>query len=128
EVAELKRSLQELRDDAALLPSTEELATAFDALRHTAREERRSLLEVSSGIGLAFALSARQVSRAHLAVPYREDWQPLRDEGFAAYAARVARPYRTAIGGHFSPSRLTFTERAPDYARQAVGWLRRKRP
>lgn len=128
EVAELKHSLRELREDVALLPTTDELATAFDALRHTAREERRSLLEVSSGIGLAFALSARQVSRTHLAVPYREDWQPLRDEGFAAYASRVARPYRTAIGGHFNPSKSTFTESVPGYARRAVNWARRRRP
>ncbi len=128
EVAELKHSLRELREDVALLPTTEELAAAFDALRHTAHQERRSLLEVSSGIGLAFALSARQVSRTHLAVPYREDWQPLRDEGFAAYASRVARPYRTAIGGHFNPSKSTFTERVPGYARRAANWVRRRRP
>ena len=44
--------------------------------------ENRSLLEVSQGIGLAFLLSARSVSRDHVFVPYREDWKPLRDEGF----------------------------------------------
>jgi hypothetical protein len=43
--------------------------------------------------------------------PYREDWQPLREEGFAAYAARVGRPYADAVTGHFHPERATYTER-----------------
>jgi hypothetical protein len=42
-------------------------------LRRSARTENRSLLEVSSGIGLAFLISARDVSRTHLLVPYRAD-------------------------------------------------------
>lgn len=124
ELAELRRSLAELRADAASLPTAEQLSAIFAGLQRTARVERRSLLEVSTGVGLAFALSARHISREHLAVPYREDWQPLRDEGFAAYATRIARPYRTAIGGHFSPGRLTFTERMPSFTRQAAAWTR----
>ena len=45
-------------------------------------------------MGLAFLLSARQLGREHLVAPYREDWKPLREEGFAAYARRVSEPYR----------------------------------
>jgi hypothetical protein len=44
--------------------------------------------------------------------PYREDWQPLRREGFGAYAARISGPSRTAINGHMSPERTTLTEKA----------------
>jgi hypothetical protein len=44
-------------------------------------------------------------------VPYREDWQPLREEGFAAYARRVAQPYRDAVEGHFDAAKPTLTER-----------------
>ena len=124
ELAELKRSLSELRADAASLPTPSEMAALLDGLRRTATAERRSLLEVSSGVGLAFLASAKTVGRDHLAVPYREDWQPLRDEGFASYATRVSRPYRSAIGGHFNPSRQTLTERAPGYGRRALAWLR----
>lgn len=127
ELAELKRSLAELRAEAASLPSPEQLSAIFTALQRTARAERRSLLEVSSGIGMAFLLSARQVGRVHLATPYREDWQPLHDEGFAGYAARISRPYRDAIGGHFRPSRPTLTERAPQLGRRVARWVRRKR-
>jgi hypothetical protein len=110
EVEELKTSLAELRDEAADLPSPEELARVYRGLRIQSARERRSMLEVSSGIGLAFLLSARNVSRTHLIAPYQEDWQPLGEEGFAAYATRVGRPYAAAVAGHFHPERETYTE------------------
>jgi hypothetical protein len=111
ELAELRSSVAELRANINDLPSPDELAAAYEGLRRAADAEGRSLLEVSAGIGLAFLLSARSLSREHLVVPYREDWRPLRDEGFAAYALRVARPYRRAAEGHFHPGRETWTER-----------------
>jgi hypothetical protein len=110
EVDELRTSLRELREETSDLPSPEELARVYDSLRLEAARENRSLLEVSSGIGLAFLLSARNVSRVHLVTPYREDWQPVRDEGFAAYARRVGRPYAQALVGHFHPERETYTQ------------------
>ena len=112
ELAELRKSVAELRSSAGELPSPQELAALYGGLKRTAARERRSLLEVSSGIGLAFLLSARQVGRDHVVVPYREDWRPLRREGFAAYARRTAEPYRAALAGHFDPNKRTWTDRA----------------
>lgn len=111
ELEELRRSIAELGSEAKELPTPAELAGLFEGLRRTAEVEDRSLLEVSAGIGLAFLTSARKVSREHLVVPYREDWKPLRREGFAAYARRVSRPYARAAAGHFDPERETWTER-----------------
>ena len=112
ELAELRRSVAELRASAAELPSPQELAAVYAGLQRAAARERRPLLEVSAGMGLAFLLSARNVGREHLVTPYREDWKPLREEGFAAYARRVSLPYRTALVEHFDPERETWTERA----------------
>lgn len=112
ELADLRASVAELRSSAAELPSPQELAALYEGLRRTAARERRSLLEVSSGMGLAFALSARNLSREHLVAPYREDWQPLREEGFAAYSRRISAPYRDAVAGHFDRDRQSWTERA----------------
>ena len=112
ELADLRASLSELRSSAAELPTPQELAGLYRGLLRAAARERRPLLEVSSGMGLAFALSARNVGRDHIVVPYREDWRPLRDEGFAAYARRVSAPYREAVAGHFDPDRRSWTERA----------------
>src|SRR5262245_29387151 len=111
DLQELRRSLAELGGSARALPRPQELAAAFAALRAAAARERRSVLEVSQGAGLAFLLSARTVGREHLVAPYREDWQPLRNEGFAAYARRLAGPYREAIAGHLDDERPSTTER-----------------
>jgi hypothetical protein len=118
ELDQLRATLAELRSSPAGLPTPDELARLDTGLRRTAARERRSLLEISSGMALAFVLSAREVGRAHVLEPYREDLRPLRDEGFAAYSSRVARPYREALAGHFDPGKRTWTERA-------LAWRRR---
>jgi hypothetical protein len=111
ELAELRRSIAELRQDARSLPTPDELDAVFEGLRRTAEREQRPLLEVSVGVGLAFLTSARKIGGAHVVAPYREDWRPVRSEGFAAYARRVARPYAAAAEGHLDPARSTYTER-----------------
>ncbi|HEY4621261.1 MAG TPA: hypothetical protein VIG93_06125, partial [Gaiellaceae bacterium] len=93
EVQALKQSLADLRDDAAGLPSPAELAAVYAALKAEADREKRSLLEVSLGMGLAFFNAARHVGRQHVLDPYTEDLRPVRDEGFGRYARRVGRPY-----------------------------------
>lgn len=112
ELAGLRRSLQELRDDARRLPSLEELARTLAGLRRTAEAESMSLLDTSAAVGLAFLATARRAGRAHLLDPYREDWRPVAREGLAAYARRMSEPYRRAIGSHFDPRRESITERA----------------
>ena len=114
EVAALKRSLADLRADASGLPSPKEMSALFDGLRTEAVRERSTLLEVSTGVGIAFFNSARHIGRQHVLDPYGEDLKPLRDEGFAAYSARVAKPYGAAIARHFDPERATLTERGID--------------
>ena len=118
ELAGLRASFSELRSSASELPTPQQLAALYAGLWRTAARERQSLLEVSSGMGLAFLLSARHVGREHVVVPYREDWKPLRDEGFAAYARRISGPYRAAMTGHFDPERETWTERAVNRVRR----------
>ena len=119
ELAALRRSLADLRADASGLPSPGEMAALFDGLRAEAVRERRTLLDVSTGIGIAFFNSARSVGRQHVLDPYREDLAPLKDEGFAAYAARVSRPYGSAIARHFDPARASLTERGVDRLRRS---------
>jgi aconitate hydratase len=111
EIEGLKRSLGDLRSDAKTLPTPAELQMVYDALVAEADREKRSLLEVSVGMGLAFFNSARKVGRQHVLDPYTEDLRPVRDEGFAAYARRVGRPYAQAVGRHFDPTSQTLTER-----------------
>ena len=121
EVAALRRSLADMRRDAAGLPSPAELAHVFDGLREVARRERASLLAVSVGIGLAFFNSARHVGRQHVLDPYRDDLGPVSREGFATYARRVSRPYAQAVARHFSAELPTLTERGLDRLRRQGG-------
>ena len=111
EIEGLKRSLADLREDAKGLPTPPELAAVYQGLVVEADREQRSLLEVSVGMGLAFFNSARKVGRQHVLDPYTEDLQPVRDEGFAAYAWRVGGPYATAVARHFDPRTETLTQR-----------------
>lgn len=111
ELAALRRSLADLREDVRALPSSAEMASLFDGLRATAVRERRTLLEVSTGIGIAFFNAARHIGRQHVLDPYSDDLKPLRDEGFGGYATRVARPYGSAIARHFDPEQPSLTER-----------------
>jgi hypothetical protein len=111
EVEGLKRTLTDLRADAQGLPSPTELAAVYSALVREADREEKSILEVSVGVGLAFFNAARAVGRQHLLDPYKEDLEPVRDEGFATYALRVGRPYAQAVARHFDPGRETLTEK-----------------
>jgi hypothetical protein len=119
ELVALRRSLADLRADASGLPSPAEMVSLLDGLRAEAVRERRSLLEVSTGVGIAFFNSARHIGRQHLLDPYGEDLKPLRDEGFGAYASRVARPYGSAVARQFDPERASLTERGVDRLRGA---------
>ena len=123
ELRELRSSLVELRAHADSLPSSDELAALYSALRRAAETEDRPLLEVSSGVGLAFLTSARKLSHEHVVAPYREDWQPLRDEGFGAYARRVGRPYREAAVRHFQSDEPAHSERLLD---RLAAWRKRR--
>ena len=111
ELRALRQSLDDIRRDAASMPSQDDLAKVFAGLREAALRERTSLLEVSVGLGLAFFNSARHVGRQHLLDPYREDLRPVRDEGFAAYARRVSKPYAEAVARHFDTEQASLTER-----------------
>jgi hypothetical protein len=111
ELRALRQSLDDIRRDAASMPSQDDLAKVFAGLREAALRERTSLLEVSVGLGLAFFNSARHVGRQHLLDPYREDLRPVRDEGLAAYARRVSKPYAEAVARHFDTEQASLTER-----------------
>lgn len=121
EVEALRQSLDDMRRDARSLPSQDELARVYQAIRLAAEREGMSMLDVSVGVGFAFFNSARKVGRQHLLDPYTEDLRPLLDEGFGGYAHRVSRPYAEAVARHFDPTAPSLTERG-------IERLRTRRP
>jgi hypothetical protein len=127
EVEALRRSLDDMRRDASSLPSQDELARVYQAVRLAAEREGMSMLDVSVGIGFAFFNSARKVGRQHLLEPYGEDLRPLREEGFGAYAQRVSRPYAEAVARHFDAQAPSLTEQGLERVRRAMESQRRSR-
>lgn len=111
EVEALRRSLDDMRRDATSLPTQDELARVYQAIRQAAEREGMTMLDVSVGVGFAFFNSARKVGRQHLLDPYTEDLRPLMDEGFGAYAHRVSGRYADAVARHFDPTVPSLTER-----------------
>lgn len=120
EVQALRQSLDDMRRDAASLPSQDELARVYQAIRLAAAREGMSMLDVSVGIGFAFFNSARKVGRQHLLDPYTEDLRPVRDEGFGAYARRVSRPYAEAVARHFDVTAPSLTEQGIERLRRSI--------
>ena len=98
----LRASLRRARVSAELLPLHAELA-APARTGETAAAERRTLLEVSVGVGLAFLLGALDLPRA---VALARDLTPSATR-FGAYARRVSTPYARAIASHFAPENST---------------------
>ncbi len=111
EVDAMRETVNEFRSHTTELPSQKEMAAVYASLRRTADREHRPLIDVSTGIGLAFLTATRSIGRDHIAGPYAEDWEPLRREGFAHYARRIAKPYGRAVSEHFDGDRPSYTER-----------------
>jgi hypothetical protein len=70
ELAELRFLARRASREAESLPSPKALATLFGALTGGGAARGPIAARGSSGLGLAFLLSARGVGREHLVVPY----------------------------------------------------------
>ncbi|NLE76010.1 MAG: hypothetical protein GX605_04580 [Chloroflexi bacterium] len=110
-VADLRRSWAALQASAADLPEPAHLAKLFEQLQATARQQRRSLLTVSSLVAASAMRAGLQVGATHLFDYYRQALGRISREGWATYAVRVLRPYFVTAGSHFDPRRITRTER-----------------
>lgn len=107
EAEELGASLAELDADP---PDPADLDTLAAGIARVAADEGASPAEVSEGVAFAFLLAARKGVRERLDVSVPDEWAPREDDGFAAYARRVAGPYRDAVAERVDAERPTWTE------------------
>ena len=110
-VRELRASIEALRGHATGFPSPDSLAALFASLQATARTEGRSLLEVSTLIGLGAARAGVRLGDAYLFEYYRQALRNISEEGLLAFVHRISRPYVERAGRHFDPTAPTYTER-----------------
>ena len=77
----------------------------------TARQEGRSLTDVSAALALAAAKAGVEMGNVHIFAFYRNALGAIRKEGLLRYLRRVATPYLSRAGSHFDPDERTYTDR-----------------
>lgn len=140
DVAGLRREWSALREDVKglapdNLPSRDSISQVWTALKDEAARQERSVFETSSLMAVAAVravpdgvkwLSAStvvgvkrtgQVVGTALLDHYRDALGEMHDVGYLAFARRQFTPYIRAAADHFSPSRVTLTQKLWSKAR-----------
>ncbi|MCM8747648.1 hypothetical protein NET02_00650 [Thermomicrobiaceae bacterium CFH 74404] len=110
-VDDLRASWRALQSQATDLPSPEGLASIFAGLQEAARREGRSLLEVSTLVGLGAARAGIRIGDTYVFDYYRRALRSIAEEGLLAFLRRISSPYLERAGKHFDPAAPTYTER-----------------
>ena len=121
DLADARASLATLREQAADLPSADDLGTIFSQLQATARREGRSLSEVSAAIGLGAIRAGVSLGNTHVFDYYRDALRAIADEGLLAFLRRIVTPYAKRAVGHFDPAAPTYTDRLLRWAGRRLG-------
>jgi hypothetical protein len=110
-VSGLRTSWQELQRRVADLPDAAGLEKIFADLRLAARQEDRSVLEISSMVALGAVRSGVRLGSVHIFDYYRRALRTIVEEGLLSFLRRTSTPYLTRAGSHFDPRSSTHSER-----------------
>jgi hypothetical protein len=111
DVASVRTSWQELRQQAADLPDAAGLEKTFAELQLAARQEERSLLEISSLVALGAVRTGMKLGNVHIFDYYRRALRTIVEEGLLSFLRRTSTPYLSRAGSHFDPRSSTYSER-----------------
>ncbi len=107
---DMRTSWQTLQQHANELPDARQLASIFAVLQQAAQQEGRSLLEMSSIVGLGAVRAGIQMGNTYLFDYYRDALHLIAEEGLLTYLRRVSTPYLTRAVRHFDPQAATLTD------------------
>ena len=110
-VAGVRTSWQELQKQAADLPDAAGLERIFAELQSAARQEDRSILEISSVVALGAVHAGVKLGHVHVFDYYRSALRIILEEGLLSFLQRTSTPYLTRAGSHFDPRSSTYSER-----------------
>ncbi|MCU0491414.1 MAG: hypothetical protein MUD01_07500 [Chloroflexaceae bacterium] len=110
-VQDARESWQRLQASAAELPDAGKLAGLFGQLQTLAQRENRSLLEISSMVGLGAVRAGVQLGNTYLFSYYQQAFDTIASEGLVVYLRRVSAPYLLQAVSHFDQRQSSFTER-----------------
>jgi hypothetical protein len=110
-IPSVRTSWQELRRQVADLPDAEGLEKIFSDLQLAARQEGRSILEISSMVALGAVHAGVRLGDVHVFDYYRSALPKIVEEGLVSFLRRVSIPYLTRARSHFDPESSTYSER-----------------
>src|SRR5919107_3502372 len=110
-VPSVRASWRELQRQAAELPDAAGLETIFAELQLAARQEDRSLLQISSLVGLGAVRAGVKLGNVHIFDYYRLALRTIVEEGLLSFLRRTSTPYLVRAGSHFDPRSSTYSER-----------------
>ena len=110
-IPSMRTSWQELRRQAANLPDADGLEQIFSDLQLAARQEDRSIMEISSMVALGAVHAGVKLGDAHIFDYYRGALQTIAGEGLISFLHRTSTPYLTRARSHFDPESSTYSER-----------------
>jgi hypothetical protein len=110
-VPSVRASWRELQRQAADLPDAAGLERIFAELQLAARQEERSLLELSSLVGLGAVRAGIRLGNVHVFDYYRLALRTIAEEGLISFLRRTGTPYLARAGSHFDPRSSTYSER-----------------
>ncbi len=110
-VPSVRTSWQELQRQATDLPDAATLEKIFAELQLAARQEDRSMLEISSMVALGAVRTGVKLGNVHIFAYYRRALRTIVEEGLLSFLWRTSTPYLTRAGSHFDPRSSTHSER-----------------
>jgi hypothetical protein len=109
-VASVRTSWQELQKQAADLPDAAGLEKVFSELQLAARQEDRSILEISSMVALGAVHAGVRMGNVHIFEYYRLALRTIVEEGLLSFLRRTSTPYLRRAGSHFDPRSSIYSE------------------
>ena len=110
-IADMRDAVDLLREHAELIPGPQRLTEVFAQMNDAAREQKHSLLAVSTLVAAGAVGAGIQMSSDHILSFYTDALRNIRSEGVSPYLGRISQPYIEAAARHLDPSSPALTPR-----------------
>ena len=110
-IADMRDAVDLLREHAELIPGPQRLAEVFSQLNEAAREQKHSLLAVSTLVAAGAVGAGMQMGSDHIFSFYTDSLKAIREEGAPDYLGRISQPYVDAVTRHLDPNSPAITPR-----------------
>lgn len=110
-IADMRDAVDLLRENAELIPGPQRLSDVFTQMNDAAREQKHSLLAVSTLVAAGAVGAGVQMGSDHIFSFYTDALKTIREEGVSQYLGRISQPYVDAAARHLDPSSPAITPR-----------------